>query len=184
MESSRRHRRGFHRHAVAGQEAGRAGRQQCHRPAQPWPPPGAPSLPAPRSPAAPRARRAPAPPPGAPAAGGRTAVRGDKGNKRTRSEKGIKEGNVANTKNKRRNFPRGKERGKRHLNELFFFFFPPYNFCRNSDNARARFPFPSPHKPVVVLLSLFHFIVLEMLNHKTGVSENGIYLTEISPTLF
>lgn len=74
--------------------------------------------------------------------------------------------------------------GKREGSATYMSFFSPYNFCRNSDNARARFPFPSPHKPVVVLLSLFHFIVLEMLNHKTGVSENGIYLTEISPTLF
>lgn len=160
--------------AVSGEEEAGA-----HRPRSP----GSPGSPLPRAPAAPLTcrARAPAPPPAAPAAGGRRGVRGDQGNKRTRSEKGIKEGNVANTKNKRRNFPRGEERGKRHLHELFS---PLHNFCRNSDNARARFPFPSPHKPVVVLLSLFRFIVLEVLNHKTGVSENGIYLTEISPTLF
>lgn len=86
-----------------------------------------------------------------------------------------------NNKNKRRNFPRGE--GSAFYKSFFFFFFFSI-FCKNSDNAHAHFPFPIPHKPVVILLSLFHFAASEMLNHKTGVSENGIYLGGMSPALF
>lgn len=155
VESSQRHRRGLHSHAVSGREAGRGGRQQCNRPRRRGPSPGLPRLP--RRPAhlqRPAPARAPAPPPGAPAAGGRTGIRGDRGNKRTRSEKGIKEGNVANTKNKRRNFPRGEERRKRHLHELFF---PPTISAEILTMHVLVFPFPAHTN---LLLFYFHYFTL------------------------
>lgn len=77
VESSQRHGRGLHTHAVSGREAGV--QQALHTRPQPRAPPPPPP---PRSPAAPRAIRAPAPPPGAPAAGEGEAseeTRGTKG---------------------------------------------------------------------------------------------------------
>lgn len=61
------------------------------------------------------------------------------------------------SKNKRRNFPEGGSVGGKREVPLIRAFFS-YNFCRNSDNARAHFPFPIPHEPVVILLSLFRFV--------------------------
>lgn len=157
-QSSERHRRGLHSRAVPGRRQGREGGRQersgprtAAAPARGSPPPPPPPPPAhlqrPRPP-----RSGPAP--GAPAAGGRTGIRGDKGNKRTRSEKGIKEGNVANTKNKRRNFPHGEERGKRHLHEVFF---PPTISAEILTMHVLVFPFPAHTN---LLLFYFHYLTL------------------------